>query len=80
MSSRVRKSRPQRLRVGTRVRYLLPAGFLNAVVIEDRGLILRDDQQVVRIRTIDEPDFPDEFDTPVRLLEVVDSLDDELAA
>lgn len=79
MSSRPRKSRPQRLRVGTRVRYLLPAGFLNAVVIEDRGLILRGDEQVVRVRTIDEPDFPDEFDTPVSLLEVVDS-PDELAA
>lgn len=79
MSSRPGKSRPQRLRVGTRVRYLLPAGFLNAVVIEDRGLILRGDEQVVRVRTIDEPDFPDEFDTPVSLLELVDS-PDELAA
>ena len=80
MSIRSGKSRPQRLRVGTRVRYLLPGSFLNAVVIEDRGLILRDDEQVVRIRTINEPDFPNEFDTPVGLLEVVDSSDDELAA
>ncbi len=80
MGNRSGKSRPQRLRVGARVRYLLPGSFLNAVVIEDRGLILRGDEQVVRIRTIDEPDFPDEFDTPVRLLETVDSPDDELAA
>jgi hypothetical protein len=78
MSTRSGKSRPHRLRVGTRVHYLLPAGFLDAVVIEDRGFI-RNGEQVVRIRTIDEPDFPDEFDTPVRLLEVVDSAD-ELAA
>ena len=80
MSSRSGKPRPPRLRVGTRVRYLLPGSYLNAVVIEDRGLILRDDEQVVRVRTINEPDFPDEFDTPVRLLEVVDSPDDERAA
>jgi hypothetical protein len=80
MSSKPRKSRPQRLRVGTRVRYRLPGSFLEAVVIEDRGLILRGGEQVVRIRTIDEPDFPDEFDTPVRLLDVVPSADDEIAA
>lgn len=74
------KSRPRRLRVGARVRYLLSAaGFLDAMVIEDRGFI-RNGEQVVRIRTIDEPDFPDEFDTPVSLLEVVDSQDGELAA
>jgi hypothetical protein len=80
MGTRAGKSRPPRLRVGTHVRYRLPGSYLNAVVIEDRGLILRNDEQVVRIRTINEPDFPDEFDTPVRLLDVVDSPDDELAA
>lgn len=79
MSSKPGKSRPQRLRVGTRVRYRLPGSFLEAVVIEDRGFIRRG-EQVVRIRTINEPDFPDEFDTPVRLLDVVDPATDELAA
>lgn len=80
MSTQPSKARPQRLRVGARVRYRLPGSFLEAVVIEDRGLILRGNQQVVRIRTINEPDFPEEFDTPVRLLDVVDPADDELAA
>lgn len=75
-----RKSAPERVRVGTRVRYRLPAGVLEAEVIEDRGFIRQGGEQVVRIRTIDEPDFPDEFDTPVRLLDVVDPPDDELAA
>lgn len=80
MTGRGAKSGRQRLPVGARVRYRLPGGFLNAVVIEDRGLILRGNEQVVRIRTIDEPDFPDEFDTPVRLLDIVESSDDEPAA
>ncbi|WP_420128486.1 hypothetical protein [Longimicrobium sp.] len=79
MSSNPRKSRPQKLRVGTRVRYRLPGSFLEAVVIEDRGFIRRG-EQVVRVRTINEPDFPDEFDTPVRLLDVVEPATDELAA
>lgn len=80
MSMKHGKVRPERLRVGARVRYRLPGSFLNAIVVEDRGFIRQGGQQVVRIRTIDEPDFPDEFDTPVRLLDVVDSPDDELAA
>jgi hypothetical protein len=80
MSTKSGKSRPQRLRVGARVRYRLPGSFLNAIVIEDRGFIRQGGQQVVRIRTIDEPDFPDEFDTPVRLLDVVDSPDEERTA
>ncbi|HEV3050097.1 MAG TPA: hypothetical protein VGX50_07305, partial [Longimicrobium sp.] len=72
MSTKAGKSRPPRLQVGTHVRYRLPGSFLNAVVIEDRGFIRRG-EQVVRIRTINEPDFPDEFDTPVRFLDVIES-------
>jgi hypothetical protein len=75
-----KKSRPERLRVGTRVRYRFPAATLEAEVIEDRGFILQGDQQVVRIRAVEETDFPKEFDTPVRLLEVVDSSGEQQAA
>jgi hypothetical protein len=66
-----KKPRPERLRVGTRVRYRYPAATLEAEVIEDRGFILQGGEQVVRIRAVEETDFPTEFDTPVRLLEVV---------
>jgi hypothetical protein len=80
VSKNGRKPRPQRLRVGTRVRYRYPAAVLEAEVIEDRGFILRDGEQVVRIRAVGETDFPKEFDTPVHLLEVVDAPGEERAA
>lgn len=71
MSRSSKKPRPERLRVGMRVRYRYPAATLEAEVIEDRGFILQGGEQVVRIRAVEETDFPTEFDTPVRLLEVV---------
>lgn len=79
MSRSSRKARKQRLRVGTRVRYRFPAATFEAEVIEDRGFILQGDEQVVRIRAVEETDFPTEFDTPVRLLEVVDSPEERAA-
>jgi hypothetical protein len=72
VSRDIRMARPQRLRVGTRVRYRFPAAVLEAEVIEDRGFALSNDEQVVRIRATEETDFPAEFDVPVHLLEVLD--------
>ena len=72
MGDRARKAGPRRLPVGTRVRYRLPAGGIDAEVIEDRGFILQGGGQVVRIRAVGDTDFPSEFDTPVRLLDVIE--------
>lgn len=44
---------------------------MDAEVIEDRGFVLADDEQVVRIRAIAETDFPSEFDVPVHMLEIL---------
>jgi hypothetical protein len=66
-----KRPRPQRVRVGTRVRYHFPMAWMDAEVIEDRGFVLGDDGQVVRIRAVEETDFPSEFDVPVRMLEIL---------
>jgi hypothetical protein len=59
------------LRLGERVLIRWPGTVLEAEVIADRGFILTDGGQVVRIRAVAETDLPSEYDIPAEYLERV---------
>lgn len=59
----------KQLAVDTRVLVRFPHGTIEARVIEDRGLILQGDSQVVRVRAVDETYYLNEFDIPADFLE-----------
>lgn len=66
-----RADRPKRLRIGDRVLLRWPGSVMEAEVIADRGSILPDDGQVVRIRATEPTDLPSEFDVPAEWIEPV---------
>ena len=59
------------VKAGTRVRVNFPGASVEATVVEDRGLILDGDVQMVRVRAVEETYYLNEFEIPSCFIEVL---------